>query len=78
MIEVKRVERYGVKTYEQPAGDAVRRELCLCRHCEHLREGDPANCSIAEALFQICLPHGMAVSVTRCDKFERRGPDDRR
>ena len=68
-ILVKIVERYGRPTIEQPAADAVRRELCLCRHCAKLKPEQADNCPIAEQLFALCTAHGMALTTTRCEEF---------
>lgn len=72
MIQVEHVERYGVQTLEDPIGDAIRRERCLCRHCARLQPEQPSNCPSAEVLYALCKTRGMAVSVTRCADFKER------
>lgn len=70
--DVVAVHKYGVDTLEDPVADAMRRERCLCLHCQRLNPGDVENCPSAEVLFALCKTRGMAMAVTRCMDYKQK------
>ena len=44
----------------------IRRAECLCLNCGNLKPGQPDNCQIAQALFEVCVRENVALAVTRC------------
>lgn len=66
---LEQVHKYGWDALEHVHMDALRREHCMCRHCDLFAPGTEAHCPIAAANYAICVRHGIAMSVTRCPEF---------
>jgi hypothetical protein len=56
----------GVTVWVNPTTEPIREAECLCFNCADLKPGQPDNCHIAQALYQICLRENVAFPVTRC------------
>ena len=56
-----RAHKYGFDVWENPTLEAIRRDECLCLHCESL--GD---CQAAKEGLALCRKYNLAFIVTRC------------
>lgn len=65
-----KVERYGKEVWEMSVMDTLRREYCMCLHCNKMRPLLPENCKIAQSFFELCKKHGNAFIMTRCSEWE--------
>lgn len=54
------------EVWVNPTTESLRRTECLCLNCENLKPGQPDNCHIAQAFYQICVRENVALAVTRC------------
>lgn len=67
------VDKYGKSVWENPTLESIRREECLCHHCDNFRPGgSEENCQIASKLYQICKDHGVATPVSRCESWKQK------
>lgn len=57
---------YGKDVWVNPTTESLRRSECLCLNCDNLKPGQPDNCHIAQAFYQICVQDNVALAVTRC------------
>lgn len=57
---------YGHEVYVNPTTESLRRAECLCLNCSNLKPGQPDNCHIAQAFYQVCVKENVALAVTRC------------
>ena len=55
---------YGRVVWINAVMDELRKDECLCRNCGN------ADCLISKVLFEICKGYGMALAVTRCERWE--------
>ena len=70
MEQPVKVERYGKTVWETSKMDSIRKENCMCHHCNRMRPDAPDHCQIAQSFYEICLTHGNAFILTRCDSWE--------
>lgn len=72
---------YNEEVFFNPIMDELRKQQCLCLNCasliikkdedsNSLTNKENENCSIASALFQICVKNNMAMMITRCKEFK--------
>ena len=61
--------RHDKDVYETPAMDILRKEHCMCLHCDNFKPNTPEHCEIAQAFYGICKVHGNAFIMTRCDSY---------
>jgi hypothetical protein len=57
---------YGQEVWVNPTTESIRKEECLCLNCGNLKPGQPDNCHIAQAFYQVCVQDNVALAVTRC------------
>lgn len=62
----KQEKHFGKKVWVNRTTDWLRRSECLCLNCEKLKPGQPGNCPIAQAFYEICKKENIALMVTRC------------
>ena len=60
------VERYGMKVWETPTMDVLRKEHCMCHNCGNMNPGMANHCEAASEFFKICQKYGNAFILTRC------------
>lgn len=48
------------------------REHCLCFACARLKCGESDNCPTAEALYAMCVAHGLTTPVWECPAFKEK------
>ncbi len=65
-VQPKVEEHYGKRVFVNPTTEYIRRAECLCLNCGNLKPGQPDNCQIAQALFEVCVRENVALAVTRC------------
>ena len=61
---------YDREVWVNPTTESLRDSECLCLNCGNMRPDQPDNCHIAQALYQICIEEGVALTVTRCPAWE--------
>ena len=61
-----KVTKYEKVVSQIPTLDEVRKTECMCNRCTHY-----VNCKIAAKLMKICMKHGTAVLITRCEDFDK-------
>lgn len=66
-FKVKPQEHYGSIVIAHPEADQLRREHCLCRHCQRLHD-DEAKCA-RHILYATCRTFDVATFITRCPLF---------
>jgi hypothetical protein len=66
--EVAKVEKYGVTVWSNTMMDELRKDECLCLNCDRMEE-----CPIAKSLYTDCREWDLALAVTRCPKWIRKG-----
>lgn len=64
-LQIEEVEKYGVKVQSNINMDALRKDQCLCLNCNQM-----GPCEQAQAFYEICKKHNIALAVTRCPHFE--------
>ena len=67
------MEKYGATVWANPKTEALRRDECLCLHCESL--GD---CIVAKRGLDLCRAGNLAFIVTRCPVWESRLAEERK
>ena len=67
---MQQVERYGKMVWENQEFEAMRKENCMCLTCGKLKPGKSTNCGIARQFYKICVEHGCAFILTRCEDWE--------
>jgi hypothetical protein len=48
----------------------LHRMVCLCYSCKSFKPETPANCPIAQRVYETCLQHNLTTPVFECPKFE--------
>ncbi|MBI2047525.1 MAG: hypothetical protein HYT27_00130 [Parcubacteria group bacterium] len=61
--------RHNVPLWENTFMDTLRRKHCLCLNCAKLKPGQPDNCPIAQAGFELCKKYNTAYAMTRCPEW---------
>ena len=60
-------EKYhGATVSVNPTMESMRKDECLCLHCDNLKPGQPNHCPIASQLYQVCVRENVALILTRC------------
>ena len=67
----KQVERHGMLVWENGTAEAVRKEECLCLHCDSMRPGSQEHCPIAQQFYKICKIHGTAFVLSRVRRAQK-------
>lgn len=57
---------YRQEVSVNPTTEPMRKEECLCLNCGNLKPGQPDNCLMARAFYEICVRENIALMVTRC------------
>jgi hypothetical protein len=65
---IEQQEHYGVKVWTNVEMDSFRKHQCLCLLCSKL-----GNCEQASRLYEICKNNNLALAVTRCPEFIKKG-----
>ena len=65
-------EHYGHQVWVNPTTEALRRTECLCLNCGNWNPGQPDHCSIAGALYQVCVTDNVALTITRCPLWKSK------
>lgn len=68
MKTVRKIEKYGTEVFQNIEMDEQRRAECLCLNCDRM-----IDCTHAEELFDICKSYNIALMVTRCPYWCKRG-----
>jgi hypothetical protein len=63
-------EHFGTDVWVNSMTEGMRDQECLCLHCDNLNPGSPNNCSIAQELYEACLRHSIALTLTRCPDWK--------
>jgi hypothetical protein len=64
-------EHYGANVWTHKEMDGLRRTECMCRLCGKLVIGnEDENCTVAQACFAVCQAGDIAMSITRCPRFQ--------
>ena len=71
-VRPEQVERYGMLVWENGTAEAVRKEECLCLHCDSMRPGSQEHCPIAQQFYEICKTHGTALGLSRCAVWKEK------
>lgn len=62
----KKEVHYGLAVWVNPTAEAMRREECLCLHCDRMKPGQPDHCPVAAQFYEICKANGNAFVLARC------------
>lgn len=70
MLPIERYSHHGQSVSVIAAFKGKHREMCLCfRGCDFFKPGEPDNCQIAQANYEVCKTHGLVAPVMECPKF---------
>lgn len=67
-----KVFRYGQYVWETQAMDELRRNNCMCHHCDLMKPGEKDHCVIAAQFYEICKKYGTAFILTRCNSWKEK------
>lgn len=67
-----KVIRYDQEVWETEVFDSLRKDHCMCHHCDKMKPGEPDHCPIANAFYQICKENGNAFILTRCASWKEK------
>ena len=62
-------EHYNEQVWTNKLTDTIRREECMCLHCDKMTYNKETNCSVAQQMYELCCVHNIAFMMTRCKMF---------
>ncbi len=62
-------EHHGREVHVISSLKGSHRTNCLCWQCGKMKPGDENHCPIAQALYAICVEHGLTTPVYECPKY---------
>ena len=71
-VRPEQVERHGMLVWKNGTAEAVRKEECLCLHCDSMRPGSQEHCPIAQEFYEICKVDGTALMLSRCAVWKEK------
>lgn len=65
-------DHYNEMVWTNLTTDIIRRQECLCLHCNNMTYDKETNCSIAQQLYELCCEENIAFMMTRCKKYNSK------
>ena len=70
-VQIEKYVHHGVEVNVIAAQKGNHRNICLCfQNCKFFKPGQPDNCEIAQANYELCVKFNTVQPMLECPKYE--------